>query len=114
MHEFGVMTYLLDAVESKARELEARRILAINLVIGDRASIVEDSMSFYFEQMAHGTLAEGAMLNMRRVPNEFACTECSTIFTPRNGTFRCPECGAVGQLREAGSEFLIESIEIER
>lgn len=108
------MTYLLEAVQSKARELDARRILAINLVIGDRASIVEDSMSFYFEQMAQGTLAEGASLNMRRVRNEFDCPGCGAVFTPQNGTFRCPECGAIGRIREAGSEFLIESIEIER
>jgi len=114
MHEFGVMMYLLDAVEEKARELNASRVLVINLVIGDRASIVEDSLDYYFDQMTPGTLAEGARLSMRRVPMRFKCLNCENMFTPVNGTFRCPVCDSVGQVTEEGSEFLIESIEIER
>ena len=114
MHEYGVMLYLLNAVEDKARELGARRVLSINLVIGDRASIVEDSLGFYFDQMTPGTAVEGAQLNLRRVPSRFVCPGCGVEFTPQNGSFRCPDCGTVGRVQEAGSEFLIESIEIER
>lgn len=113
MHEFGVMTYLLQAVEEAAREEGARRVLAINLVIGDRATIVDDSMLFYFEAMKAGTLAEAAELKMRRVPSRFYCSRCDSTYVPGKD-FCCPDCGALGMLTDEGSEFLIESIEIER
>jgi hydrogenase nickel incorporation protein HypA/HybF len=113
MHEFSVATQLLEGLEAKARELGATRIIAINLVIGDRASIVDESFRFYFEALAPGTLAEGARLIVRRVPTRFHCDVCDALYVPTGGSFHCPTCGATGHVTSEGSEFLVESIEIE-
>lgn len=108
-----MMSYLLETVEAKAEELGAQRVLAINLVVGERSSIVDDSMLFYFDMMAPGTLAEGATLTMQRVPSAFYCKHCDATYHP--GTdFRCPACGTIGALTAVGSEFYIDTIEIER
>lgn len=112
MHEFGLMSQLLQAVEAKAQEMGCRPILAINLLIGDRASIVDDSLLFYFDMLAPGTLAEGADLNVRRIPSRFYCGRCHEKFTPGGGNFNCPTCGQVGTVTTEGSELLIESIEL--
>jgi hydrogenase nickel incorporation protein HypA/HybF len=114
MHEFGIMSYLLDAVEAKAREVNASQVLAINLVVGDRSSIVDDSLLFYFEMLTPGTLVEGAALNMRRVPTRFYCAPCDQTYDQSGSDFCCPHCGKIGKLTDEGSEFLIESIEIEK
>jgi hydrogenase nickel incorporation protein HypA/HybF len=114
MHEFGVARQLLDGLEAKARELGATRIVSINLVIGDRASIVDESFRFYFEALAPGTLAEGAQLVVRRVPTRFHCDACDALYTPSGSNFHCPACGATGHVTAEGSEFLVESIEIEQ
>src|SRR6185503_7231873 len=113
MHEFGVMSYLLSAVEDKAQELHATRVLAINLVVGDRASIVDDSLLYYFEMMTAGTVAEGAQLNTRRVPSRFSCSNCEKTYEPVGADYRCPTCGHIGQITDEGAEFFIESIVIE-
>ena len=113
MHEFGVMSYLLEAVEAKAIEIGASRVLAINLVIGDRSSIVDDALFYYFDMMTPGTIVEGAALNTRRVPSRFYCDACETTYEPVTD-FYCPDCGGIGSLTAEGSEFMIESIEIER
>ena len=113
MHEFGVMSYLLQAVEEKAHEVGAQRVLAINLVVGDRASLVDDAMWYYFEMMTPGTVAEGAHLNLRHIPTRFYCAGCDVTYEP-GPDFSCVSCGRVGQLTDEGSEFFIESIEIER
>lgn len=110
MHEFGLMTQLLEAVEGKSREMGSRPVLAINLLIGDRASIVDDSLLYYFEMMTPGTLAEGAELNVRRVPSRFYCANCHEKYTPNGADFRCPTCDQVGVVTTEGSELLIESI----
>lgn len=113
MHEYSVMSYLLETIEAKAREIGAERILTVNLVVGDRSSIVDDAMLFYFNMMTPGTLAQGAALNMERIPSQFYCESCGATFVP-GSDFDCPACGRIGTPTEAGSEFYIDSIEVEK
>jgi hydrogenase nickel incorporation protein HypA/HybF len=110
MHEFGLMSQLLEAVEAKAQELGSRPVLAINLLIGDRASIVDDSLLYYFDMLTPGTLVEGAELNVRRVPSRFYCANCDDKYTLTGADFRCPTCAQIGIITTEGSELLIESI----
>jgi hydrogenase nickel incorporation protein HypA/HybF len=114
MHEYSIMCYLLEAVETQAKKSGASRVLAINLQVGERAG-VDDSLAFYFEQMTPDTVAEGARLNIRRTAMRFACASCAKEYSPppARGDFACPRCGDIGQLVSDGSELLIESIEIE-
>lgn len=112
MHELSVMSSVLESVDRRARELEAERIVAINLVIGQRSCVVDDSMLFYFDYLTPGTLAEGAELNIRRTKMSFACERCADTYQPSGSDFRCPGCGEVGQVTGDGTELLIESMEI--
>ncbi len=99
-------------MEAKAREIGAERIVAINLVIGERASVFDDSLLFYFDMLTPGTRADGARLNVRRTPMRFHCAACDRDYGRAGDTFRCPDCGTVGQITRDGSELLIESIEV--
>ncbi len=112
MHELSIMTYLLEAVEAQARKEGARRVTAINLVLGERAGI-DDSLLFYFDLLTPGTLADGARLNVRRTPMTFRCENCITDYTPVGADFCCPCCLQVGRLTQCGDELTIESMEIE-
>lgn len=113
MHEISVITYLLETVEEQARQHKASRVLEVSLVIGERASILDDSLFFYFDMLTPGTLVEGARLTTRRIPSQFNCLSCGATYLAGND-FRCPHCGGMGHLSPAGSEFYIDSIEIER
>ena len=77
-------------MEEQARQAGASRVLAINLVMGERASVFDDLLLFYFDLLTPGTLAEGAQLNVRRTPMRFHCAACDRDYTPRGRTFRCP------------------------
>lgn len=114
MHEYSVMAHLLETVEAEARRHGASRITAINLVMGQRSSIVDDSLLFYFDMLAPGTLAEGARLNVRRTKMTFHCPNCAADYTPDGLNFECPGCGAIGQATGEGSELLVETIEIDK
>lgn len=113
MHELSIAAYLLAAVEEQAQQHGSSRILAINLVVGERAGIEEDALRFSFELLADGTAAEGAQIAMRRTPMRFHCAGCDSSYTPADGDFRCPHCGTVGRVTDDGSALVIESIEIE-
>ena len=114
MHELSVMSYLLERVETHATRLGANKVVTINLVIGDRASIVDDSLLFYFDMMTPGTVAEGASLNVRRTQTRCHCPVCLEDFVPDIYSFRCPSCETLGTVTNDGSEFLIESLEIQQ
>ena len=113
MHEFSVVTSLLETVQAEARQHGASRVLGIDLVIGERASIMDESLFMYFDMLAPGTLAEGATLTMKRVPSEFNCLECGQTYLA-GIDWHCPHCGGLGRISEKGSEFYIDSIEIEK
>jgi hydrogenase nickel incorporation protein HypA/HybF len=113
MHELSIAEYLLEAVVEQARQVEASRVLAINLVVGERAGVVDDSLRFSFDMLAPGTLAEGARINTRRTFMRFHCAECDDDYTPAQGEFSCSRCGTIGQIVDDGSALVIESIEIE-
>ena len=112
MHELSIMSYLLESVEAEARQLGARKVLAINLVLGERAGI-DDSLLFYFDLLTPGTLAEGSQLNIRRTAMRFHCEPCDSDYKPRGANFECPQCGLVGLLTDDACDLLIESLEIE-
>lgn len=112
MHEMSIMSYLLEAVEAEAARAGARRVVDINLVIGERASVIDDSLLFCFDMLTPGTVAEGAKIHIRRTPMRFTCAR-DGLYGRRGEDFRCPSCGEVGTLTEEGSELLVESIEVE-
>ena len=107
------MGYLLESVEDEARRLGATRVAAINIVIGERASIIDDSLLFYFDMLTAGSLAEGATLNIRRTKMSFHCNTCDLDYGRVGDDFRCPHCHTVGQVTDDGNELLLESIEIQ-
>lgn len=113
MHELSVMSYLLERVETHADRLGATKVVAINLVVGERSSFVDDSLLFYFDLLTPGTRADGARLNLRRTLMRCHCQGCDRDFHPSGLDFRCPACDTVGQVTDDGSEVLIESLEVE-
>jgi len=113
MHELSIASYLVEAVAEQAQQVGADRVLAINLLVGDRAGIVDDSLRFSFELLAAETLVAGARLNIRRSPMRFRCDECNSEYIPHDGMFHCPDCASMGRVVDDGSTLLIESIEVE-
>src|SRR4051812_41893672 len=113
MHELSIASYLVESVVEQAQQVGAERVLAINLLIGDRAGVVDDSLRFSFELLAVDTLLAGTYLNIRRSPMRFRCDECHGEYIPRDGEFRCPDCQRIGQVIDNGAALQIESIEVE-
>jgi hydrogenase nickel incorporation protein HypA/HybF len=113
MHELAVTQNILDIGKKFANDAGARKILKIYLVIGQFASIVDDSVQFYWDLIAKDTLAEGSSLIFKRVPAQFECQECLSLFTWDDIDDACPNCRSSKVKLIAGNEFLIESIEVE-
>ncbi len=113
MHELSVTQSVLDIALTHAERAGARRVLAIDLVIGDLASILDDSVQFYWDMIAKGTPAEGATLRFTRLPLELRCTDCGRVFAPGADDYGCPDCAGNHVRVNQGEEMRVESIEVE-
>jgi hydrogenase nickel incorporation protein HypA/HybF len=114
MHELSVSQSILDIALRHANQASARRIVAINLVIGDLTGFVDDSIQFYFDFLSKDTLAQDATLNFERIPARVRCQSCGADYAPPDSRlWACPECQALGGEVIAGKEFHVASIEIE-
>jgi hydrogenase nickel incorporation protein HypA/HybF len=113
MHEMAVTQSLLDIVLKEAAAAGARKVNAVNLVIGELSGLVDDSVQFYFDFMTKGTAAEGAKLNFKRVAAKMKCRACGEEFSTAPDEWVCPKCGQWQAEVVAGKEFFIDSIEVD-
>ncbi len=113
MHELTVTQSILDIALRHAREADAERVTGLHLVIGHMASIVDDSVQFYWDIISKGTPAEGAKLYFTRIPTELVCLECGRSYAPGKDDLACPNCSSVKVKVARGEEFYLEAIDIE-
>ena len=114
MHELPMTEGLLAVALDAARKAGARRITAIDLVVGELASIVDDSVQFYFDILSEGTPAEGAELRFSRESGNATCRDCHHQFSVSPPiTPTCPACGSPRLTVTGGREFYVSSIEVD-
>jgi hydrogenase nickel incorporation protein HypA/HybF len=113
MHELAVTESLLKIAVEHGKKANAQHVTDLNIVIGDLASMVDESIQFYWDIIAKNTIAEGATLHFRRVPAELQCNTCGEKYHPTDKELVCPKCGGIGAKIIAGEEFALESIDVE-
>ena len=113
MHELGVTQSILRIALHHAQEAGAVHIKEVNLVIGELSSIVDDSVQFYWDIIAQGTIAESAILNFKRISARLGCQACGHEFPMDRQEFVCPKCGSQKIMVAGGEEFYLESIDVD-
>jgi hydrogenase nickel incorporation protein HypA/HybF len=114
MHEMAVTESILGIVVRHAQRAGARRVLGVNLVIGDLTGFIDESIQFYFDFLSRETVAQGAQLHFDRIPARVRCPACGAEYEPpKSRLWACPQCGAAGGQVTAGREFSVASIEVE-
>ncbi len=113
MHELAVTESILEIALRHAEQSKADRITDLYLVIGQLASIVDDSVSFYWDMISADTIAQGATLHFRRIPTVMQCQRCQTEYQPDDSVFTCPTCSSTKIKIISGEEFFFESIQID-
>ena len=113
MHELAITQSLLEISLRHAQQADSVRIKSLNLVIGELSSIVDDSIQFYWDIISRGTIAEGSLLNFRRIPAALRCEACGHEFPLNHRDYVCPMCGSAKVIVAAGDDFSLESIDVD-
>jgi len=110
MHEFSLTQNLLDIALKNA---DSKRIVHVNLLIGPFSDEREESIRFYWRDLARGTLGEGAELHFQRVKAEMKCLECGATFNLEDNGSLCVYCQSNRLQLLSGDEVRLASIDVE-
>ncbi|QCS48857.1 hydrogenase maturation nickel metallochaperone HypA [Picosynechococcus sp. PCC 11901] len=112
MHEVAIMTETVAIACASAEKQNAAKILNLTMRIGAISSVVPEALSFAFEAVASGTLAEQAKLIIETVPVTCYCAQCDRPFIPPNLFYECPLCSSLSQHILSGKEVELKSLEV--
>ncbi len=112
MHEFTLTKNILDRALENAH---SKRIIRVHLLIGSFSTEREESIQFYWKDLAKGSLGEGAELHFEHVNAEMKCLDCSGVsFLDENEeTYTCKYCYTAHLQLLPGEDVKLASIEVE-
>jgi hydrogenase nickel incorporation protein HypA/HybF len=110
VHELSLSGAVVNTVVKHAG---GRPVSVVNLRVGRLRQVVPETLVFYFEFVARGTICEGARLEQEIVAASLRCMACAEEWEIEIPAFRCPSCGGSDVTVASGEEFEVESIEIE-
>lgn len=113
MHELGIAQEMLKIAFDYANKNQAKRITAFNIVMSAAVDESEDSLRFHFENLMRGTMAEGAKIEIERVPVQAQCIDCGNEFALESLGVICPKCNSARIRPRVTDEFKLTSIDVE-
>jgi hydrogenase nickel incorporation protein HypA/HybF len=110
MHELSVSAAVVDTAVKHAA---GRPVLLVSVRLGHLRQVIPDSLAFYFDLCARGTVCEGAKLEWEVVPAVLRCAPCAHEWPVTEPAFRCPRCDGAQVTAVSGEELEVASIEVE-
>jgi len=111
LHEYSIVNALLQRVEGEARSRGATSVKRIAISLGDLSGVDPTLLTSAYDVFREGTLCETAELQIRWVPIEWSCPNCSEPIRAGD-PLHCKQCGAAAELR-AGDDVMLDQIEME-
>ena len=111
MHEYSLMTALMERVEQEAAAHGALAVHRVRVRIGELSGVEPELLDSAFAIVRTGTLCERATLEIERVAARWECSGCRRLLEAAE-RLQCSACGARAALA-AGGEILLGQIELE-
>lgn len=108
MHELGLCTSIVDAIEMRAGE---RQVARVRVRVGRLNHVHPEAFEQSFLLAAMGTVAENASADLVLLPVVACCGGCGNSWECDEMPVACPSCGSVGLELLGGDELVLESIE---
>lgn len=115
MHEMGVTQEVLVAVLDASEAAGATKVNRVRITIGELTEVVPDALQFAWAALTPGTLAEGAVLEIRETGGRSMCLQCGAEFDHGRFDRRCtaPGCGSFATKVIVGDELTIDGVDVE-
>jgi hydrogenase nickel incorporation protein HypA/HybF len=108
VHELGLCTSIVDAIERRAGE---RPVARVRVRVGRLHHVHADAFDQSFEIAAMGTVAEHARAELVLLPVLARCGSCGAAWECEEVPLACSACGSCETELLGGDELVLESIE---
>lgn len=113
MHEMSLCEGVLQVLEESSLAQKFSKVKTVWLEIGALSGVEPEAMSFSFDVVVKGTLADGAKLEMIEVPADAWCMMCEKPVAIKQRYDACPDCGGHQLQVSGGEEMRIKELEVE-
>lgn len=115
MHELPVIERISGIVLKHAEQNGVKRVVSVRLLVGELTDLLDEWMQKYFEYCTKDTVAEGARLDIERVPAVTRCSNCGREFQVEKNDLdglTCPGCGETKNFTLiSGTDYFIKEME---
>ncbi len=122
MHDLSVSQAIARTVLQQANEKRARKILSLNLELGELTFLNPEQIHFWLKELFRDTPAQGAKIYIKKTLSRIKCKKCEYegsvslrddpfyhVYSPG---LRCPCCNSTSLEIKAGRECLIKRIRV--
>jgi hydrogenase nickel incorporation protein HypA/HybF len=111
MHEYSIVSALIDRVEAEARARGATAVQRIRVRIGELAGVEPELFVSAYDLVREHTLCRDAELEVRAEEAQWLCPRCRYEIAPGQ-MLRCPRCQVAAEL-VGGGDIMLDQIEME-
>jgi len=114
MHELGITHEILEIVLRYARRHRVTQVSKVLLEIGELSDLEQEWIQHYFDAISRGSVAEGAIIEVKKLPCRFFCRQCGNEFVTtltNDEPLVCYGCGSEAVEMISGSEYTVKSME---
>jgi hydrogenase nickel incorporation protein HypA/HybF len=108
MHELGLCSSIVDAVERRAGQRDVARV---RVRVGRLHHVHPEAFDQSFTVAAMGTVAENAAAELVMLPVRAQCADCRAGWECEEIPVTCAACGSVQVELVGGDELVLELIE---
>lgn len=112
MHEMSLSHSMLELIQEQAAVNGFRSVKVVRLEIGALSCVEPAALEFCFDSVTRGTIAEGAKLDIIRVPGHAWCWTCSRVVDIGQHGSPCPDCAGHQMQTRGGNEMKIKELEV--
>lgn len=113
MHEYSIVSALLEQCEQHADENRATRISKVVIKIGVLSGVEPSLLATAFDTFKLEGRAREAELIINEQPIVIACNRCHTTSEVTERTVICPSCNGFDTRIIEGEEMLLMQLELE-
>lgn len=112
MHEMSLCEGIIRIIEAESRARGFQRVNTVRIVIGAFSCAAPEALEFCFRTITRGTIADGAILDMVRLPGKAWCMNCGETVALTERYECCPQCGTYELQVTGGDELRVTELEV--
>ncbi|MGZ9899417.1 hydrogenase/urease nickel incorporation protein HypA [Shewanella gaetbuli] len=113
MHEYSIVTALIEQCETLAKQHQANAVERVDIKIGLLSGVEPHLLSQAFETFKLDSLCANATLNIRIQPLILQCNDCSNQSEQSQRTIICPQCGSHHTQIIDGEDMMLMQLELD-